>query len=565
MVRRSVLVVLASLLWGCPDDLGGGLGNVVTGLRSPTDLEGIPNGGSEVVLTWKDRASGEDGYRLEMNSVPFGTPVIGGVEYLPADATSFVYPAVPNSTYYFRVFAITSAMESEPSNVIVVSTPNVPHRPDGVVARTDSTTQITVKWGDLMGETGYRVEVSANGGSTWVNGTVVGPDSSQGQVSSLLPDAEYQFRVVAFNAQGDSTPSLPALGLTMSNLVSFTYASAADTGKCSSYQITPAGVEHLSQFDVANTNVLYTTRSAPGAYSTITLDAGAIGPATVGADGTSIAVDGAGKVHVVAHDQTNGLIRYTTNASGIWVATTIESHPVGANPQILWDPVWGTLHVYYTGMPIPGSTVLRQAWKKPGEPWKVMNFPVATDHSTRFSISMNSGGRRDVVFISPQRELWHSPTVGPPDPAHPFISQERIPLPTASSAPDFTACVAGAGGAVHVVFHDASNASYHHATNASGTWVTEPVEENSGQDMGGFCALAYHPATGRLHTAYYDATNRDLRYARKDPGKAWIRKVLDVAGDVGSHASIALDSAGVVRIAYRDETNQRLKIATGAP
>jgi hypothetical protein len=44
-----------------------------------------------------------------------------------------------------------------------------------------------------------------------------------------------------------------------------------------------------------------------------------------------------------------------------------------------------------------------------------------------------------------------------------------------------------------------------------------------------------------------------------------VRKVLDAEGDVGSHVSIVLDAAGAVRIAYRDETNQRLKIAKGAP
>ena len=118
---------------------------------------------------------------------------------------------------------------------------------------------------------------------------------------------------------------------------------------------------------------------------------------------------------------------------------------------------------------------------------------------------------------------------------------------------------------MHVLFRDASTRSLHHSTNDSGKWVTETLDQTSGLEVGSFCAAAVHGATGRLHVTYYDATNRDLRYARKDPGKAWVRKVLDVAGDVGSHASIALDSAGVVHIAYRDETNLRLKIATGTP
>jgi hypothetical protein len=98
-------------------------------LRAPSHLTAVPNGGSEVLLSWKDLATVETGYRLEMSFSPFDTPFIGHVEYLPADATSFVFPAFPKSTYYFRVFAVTSVMESDPSDVIAVSTPDVPERP----------------------------------------------------------------------------------------------------------------------------------------------------------------------------------------------------------------------------------------------------------------------------------------------------------------------------------------------------------------------------------------------------------------------------------------------------
>ena len=65
--------------------------------------------------------------------------------------------------------------------------------------------------------------------------------------------------------------------------------------------------------------------------------------------------------------------------------------------------------------------------------------------------------------------------------------------------------------------------------------------------------------------ASYDATRGLLKYARKDPGGSWVRGVIDAAGDVGSHVAVSVNAAGVVYIAYRDETNRRLKIATGTP
>jgi len=115
MVKRALGVLLPLLLWGCPDDFGAGMGRLVAGLRTPTDLDGAPNGGSEVVLTWRDHATVETGYRVEMNPVPFGTPVIGGVEYLPANATTTaatVAPPIATKNASFRSLRSSSRQGS---------------------------------------------------------------------------------------------------------------------------------------------------------------------------------------------------------------------------------------------------------------------------------------------------------------------------------------------------------------------------------------------------------------------------------------------------------------------
>lgn len=568
MVKRTAILLLAGLLWGCPDDIGGGVSGVVTGLRSPSDLEGVARGGSEIVLTWKDRATVETGYRVEMNFGPFGTPFIGGVEFLPADATTLVFPSFPNSTYYFRVFAVTTVMESDPSEVIVISTPDVPERPVGVAASPESTTQISVKWADVGNETGYRVEVSSDDGATWHAGATTGPNISQVLAAGLLSDSEFLVRVVASNAHGDSTPSLPIRTSTLSSLVSIAVASGANTGTFSSIYVTPTGVEHLSHFDAGFTNVLYTTKKQYGSIETTTVDAGPTGTESVGGDGTSIAVDGAGKIHIAAFDQTSRKLHHITNESGLWVAKKIEAFPQttseGAKPRILWDSSSGRIY-YYVHAAEFGLTGVRQVCRTTPTSYVFSRLlPVEADHAATFSAAIDPLGTRHIALVSPSRELWHfhqSVQVSDPDDPHEGV---RIPLPAPSSSPDVTS-ICATGSAVHVVFHDASSGSLHHSTAASGTWVTEAIDVNPGQDLGRFCAVAIHPQTGRLHVAYYDGTNRDLKYARKDPGGVWVRKVLDAAGDVGSHASIAVDAAGAVHIAYRDESNQRLKIATGAP
>jgi len=569
MVKRGAIVLLAGLLWGCPDDIGGGVSGVVTGLRAPSDLTAVPNGGSEIVLSWNDRATVETGYRLEMSFGPFDTPVIGGVEYLPADAKSFVFPAFPNSTYYFRVFAITSVMESEASNVIIVSTPDVPERPILTAASPQSTVQLLARWTDVLKETGYRVEVSVNEGASWASGAAASEGQTQLTIPGLIPDTEYMLRVIAFNARGDSTPSHPMRTCTLSNLVTFSVASGDDTGKCVSYQITAGGVEHFSHYDVRFSNVLYTTRMSPTSIvSTTTVDAGPTLTESVGGDGTSLVIDGAGKVHIAAHDQSNDRLRYITNAGGPWVAKNLE-YPVGsvaagAKPRIVRDPSSGNIHIYYHSVFGTGGTgtILYQATKV-GASWNLSNFlPILIDTAATFSLTIDGLGVRHLALVSTGAELWHVRESGLPDPANLPVS-ERIPLPP-SFAPDTTAVAATADG-VHVLFHDASSGSLHHSSNGSGAWVTETVDQSPGQDVGRFCAAVIHPSTGRLHVAYYDSTNGDLKYARKDPGGVWVRKVLDADGDVGSHVSLVLDASGAVRIAYRDETQRRLKTAAVTP
>jgi hypothetical protein len=61
--------------------------------------------------------------------------------------------------------------------------------------------------------------------------------------------------------------------------------------------------------------------------------------------------------------------------------------------------------------------------------------------------------------------------------------------------------------------------------------------------------------------AYYDATNKDLKYLHKEDAAAeWsVGKVLDAAGDVGRFASLGVSARGYPNIAYYDADNQSLK------
>ncbi|RMF30991.1 MAG: hypothetical protein D6759_10860, partial [Chloroflexi bacterium] len=79
-----------------------------------------------------------------------------------------------------------------------------------------------------------------------------------------------------------------------------------------------------------------------------------------------------------------------------------------------------------------------------------------------------------------------------------------------------------------------------------------------------YTSIAIAPSgTYTMHVSYYDSDTGQLKYAYWDSSQnKWVTQVVDQAGDVGSHTSIALDPQGVPHIAYLDDASDRLKYAT---
>jgi len=113
---------------------------------------------------------------------------------------------------------------------------------------------------------------------------------------------------------------------------------------------------------------------------------------------------------------------------------------------------------------------------------------------------------------------------------------------------------------VHVSYHDATQGYLMYATNASGSWVSMPLE--TGAWAGQETSLAVD-TNDFVHMVYYNYPNANLKYAT-NMGGSWASTGIDTAGNVGRYASLDVDSINYVHVSYYDQTNTALKYATNA-
>ena len=95
------------------------------------------------------------------------------------------------------------------------------------------------------------------------------------------------------------------------------------------------------------------------------------------------------------------------------------------------------------------------------------------------------------------------------------------------------------------------------ANAAAHSWTLSTIDAQG--DVGRYASIATR--YGTTHVAYYDLTNRVLKYAFTDDDQKWTIETVDAAGDVGQYASIAVDLKGRPHISYYDATNHDLKYA----
>lgn len=185
---------------------------------APTSLTATAISSTQINLAWTDNSSNEDGFQVERS--PNGSTSWTLIATTAANATTYSNTGLTEATtYYYRVRATNASGNSGYTSVASALT--YPAAPTSLTATAIDDTQTDLSWTDnSAGETGFKVERSANGTTGWTQiGTTAANDTTYSD-TGLSPGATWYYRVCAYNATGNSA---------YSNVVSVTTHAAPQT------------------------------------------------------------------------------------------------------------------------------------------------------------------------------------------------------------------------------------------------------------------------------------------------------------------------------------------------
>jgi hypothetical protein len=556
LARVLCLLAAATFLPSCLK-----AGSVATqALVAPSTLIALPTSdGSAIDLAWVDNSDNETGFRVDVAPGPINADSdVTEYTILPANTSAYSYPTQPNSTRYFRVLAVTSAVQSSPSNVVSASTPNVPPPPqrfDALVGPSGSDTIVTLLWDDTATETSYTIDRSANGGA-WNTLASPGQNVTSFSDSTTSPNGDYAYRIRANNANG-SGPWSPIVRAQTRN-TSWELLSSPPSGDISWYTslaVGTSGSTFIASYDASLGVIAHSTSSIGSGIFTTEINPGY--PATLGFTGTSIALDANGfSSHIVANDTFANTLVHLTNISGSWVVDTIDSPTVNTDRALIKSGPSNSIHVVYQHQNSGMISGLRYAarsgtswtteWITTSDPTDYFALVVDLAGTVHLAYRRPAGGAYELIYAKRAGGAWTFDTV-----------------PT-SGSPEMCSIALAPSGAVYIAYNSLTTGGLNLVNNSGGSWTEEVVHHSPLARWGRYNSLAIDNYTGEIHVAYQEAIYTSLRYASRLPGGAWVYQHVDGAGDVGRFSSLGTDSNGNVFIAYGDATNQRVKLGRTA-
>jgi hypothetical protein len=172
----------------------------------PATVAAEPDSSNAIYIDWA-RVPAATGYEVERRKEDTGRRFHTIVTVSESVTAYTDVGLASDTTYFYRVSALTNAGAAPPSDVVSATTPAVspPAATDVTAAATSDA--IVLTWADVADETGYRIERSLDGTTDWMVIGTTGQDVTVYADVALSPGTTYHYRVVATNGGGDSAPS----------------------------------------------------------------------------------------------------------------------------------------------------------------------------------------------------------------------------------------------------------------------------------------------------------------------------------------------------------------------
>jgi hypothetical protein len=136
-----------------------------------------------------------------------------------------------------------------------------------------------------------------------------------------------------------------------------------------------------------------------------------------------------------------------------------------------------------------------------------------------------------------------------------------VDSPPAAAVGDVNCTVLDGSGYPHIAYDDFVNEDLKYAYWDGSQWVIEVADSGTKVAVGLSLSLDLD-STGKAHISYYQGVGyQDLKHARRDGPNTWFVEAVDTGGNVGSYNSLKVDSGDRVHVAYYDLTNRHLKYA----
>ncbi|HEV8263355.1 MAG TPA: fibronectin type III domain-containing protein [Gemmatimonadales bacterium] len=190
---------------------------------APSGTNAVAVSQSRIDVSWRDNSSNETGFEVHRSTLPPSTFAL--LHSTASGITSYAdLGLTPSTDYCYKVRSYRTTGNktsySSFSGTVCARTlappppppppppPGPPNAPSAVDAAPAWSTGITVTWGDnSTNEEGFRIERSLDGGASWTTTAIGAANATSFTDDGRASETEVCYRLVAFNADGDSPPS----------------------------------------------------------------------------------------------------------------------------------------------------------------------------------------------------------------------------------------------------------------------------------------------------------------------------------------------------------------------